>query len=268
MPEQPKKNSILSVGPDRSGTFFRCATLAGLVLLSASPTKAQQVDSLVRAGEEARLSSDLESLVGAGEERLRARFLARQISFPPEQYVLIALKTERRLELWAPSPDGRPHLVHSYEILALSGGPGPKLREGDGQVPEGMYRLESLLPHSQYHLGLKLNFPNDFDWARAREEQRNEPGSDIFIHGGEFSTGCLAIGDRAVEEIFALAVRSGMERARVLIAPYDLRDPPETRPAPPANPAWLAGLYEELRLTMMRYHEAEAIAPPADPTTP
>ena len=135
-------------------------------------------------------------------------------------------------------------------------------------MPEGLYRLESLLPHSQYHLGLKLNFPNDFDWARAREEQRSEPGSDIFIHGGEFSTGCLAIGDRAVEELFALAVRSGMERARVLIAPYDLRDPPETRPAPPANPAWLAGLYEELRLTMMRYHEAEAIAPPADPTTP
>ena len=259
MPEQLKKSAATAAWSDCRQWFIRCAMLAGLLLLSASPAYGQVLVSAVRPGEETRLANNLSGLVGEGEVRLRARFLARQLSYPPEHYVLIALKAERRLDLWAPASDGRPLLVHSYEILALSGGPGPKLREGDGQVPEGLYRVESLLPESQYHLGLKLNFPNDFDWARAREENRSEPGSDIFIHGGEFSTGCLAIGDPAVEELFALAVRSGIDRARVLA---------RARPATPANPPWLAALYEDLRITMMQYREARRIAPPRDPATP
>ncbi|MBA2479759.1 MAG: hypothetical protein H0V44_03775 [Planctomycetes bacterium] len=114
-------------------------------------------------------------------------------------------------------------LVNAYPILAASGAPGPKLREGDRQVPEGIYAIENLNPNSRYHLALRLDYPNAFDRARAREDGRTELGGDIMIHGQDVSIGCLAIGDRAIEDLFVLVARIGIGNATVIVSPTDFR---------------------------------------------
>ncbi len=139
----------------------------------------------------------------------------------PEALRLVALKQERQLELWGRAEAWRP--IRRYPVLAASGGPGPKLREGDGQVPEGRYPLTLLNPNSAYHLSIRIGYPGAEDEARAALEGRCEPGGDIMIHGGARSVGCLAIGDPAVEELFVLAAAIGLERCEILIAPVDLR---------------------------------------------
>ena len=53
--------------------------------------------------------------------------------------LLRAFKTERALELWTGGAKGPLELTKTYRVCAASGGLGPKLQAGDGQVPEGFY---------------------------------------------------------------------------------------------------------------------------------
>jgi hypothetical protein len=138
--------------------------------------------------------------------------------------------------------DGPWRHVRDYPVLAASGRPGPKLREGDCQVPEGLYRVERLNPQSRYHLSLRLDYPNAFDREQAAREGRTSLGGDIYIHGGAVSIGCLAMGDEAVEELFVLAARTGLPNIRVILAPADLRAAPGAA-ALPREPAWIGPLY-------------------------
>ncbi|NJN46820.1 MAG: L,D-transpeptidase family protein [Candidatus Competibacteraceae bacterium] len=93
--------------------------------------------------------------------------------------------------------------IKHYPVLAASGTLGPKLCEGDRQVPEGIYRIKSLNPNSAYHLSLELDYPNAFDLRQAERDGRNNPGSAICIHGKAVSVGCLAMGDTAIEELYS-----------------------------------------------------------------
>src|SRR5262245_52737989 len=77
------------------------------------------------------------------DPELKALHDAAGILYPPKELALIATKSERRLEVWASNEDGHFKHLATYEILGASGGLGPKLREGDGQVPEGVYRIAS-----------------------------------------------------------------------------------------------------------------------------
>jgi len=61
-------------------------------------------------------------------------------------------------------------MIKSYPFTGFSGGLGPKLREGDGQIPEGVYAIEYLNPNSQFHLSVKLDYPNVFDKAKGRAD--------------------------------------------------------------------------------------------------
>ena len=191
----------------------------------------------------------MESAIGeyglAAEKRLAPHFRESGVPYPPKRVVLITLKTERRIELWA-SADGPWRHVRDYPILAASGEPGPKLRRGDGQVPEGIYHIEGLNPNSSYHLSMKLDYPNAFDRERAAADGRADPGDNIFIHGKAVSIGCIAVGDAAIEELFTLVAASGASSAKVLIAPNDLRvGPARTGGARP--PAWTSELYDMLQ---------------------
>jgi len=167
------------------------------------------------------------------------------VGYPPVRAALLAFKQERALELWADDGDGWRY-IRFYPILGASGGPGPKLREGDGQVPEGVYHILGLNPNSRFHLSMKLDYPNAFDRAKGRQDGRDKLGYDIFIHGKRASVGCLAMGDTAIEELFTLAATIGKENAVVLIAPNDLR---RARPASGAGPRpmWLGELYGVLQ---------------------
>ncbi|MEX1118017.1 MAG: hypothetical protein WEB60_04405, partial [Terrimicrobiaceae bacterium] len=102
-----------------------------------------------------------------GGQRVRQRFEARGVAYPPARVLIIALKREMKLEIYAANSDEPWTWVHTYPILASSGHEGPKLQEGDRQVPEGFYRIELLNPNSRYHLSLRVNYPSPHDIQRA-----------------------------------------------------------------------------------------------------
>ncbi len=160
----------------------------------------------------------------------------------PQRLRFVALKEERLLEVWGEDSAGRWHAIRRYPVLAASGGAGPKLKEGDRQVPEGHYPITFLNPNSAYHLSLRIGYPSAEDRAVAAQEGRGDLGGDIMIHGRAASIGCLAMGDPAIEEIFALTARVGVARSDILIAPFDLR----RRPAEDAR-QWVQSRYDRLR---------------------
>jgi murein L,D-transpeptidase YafK len=153
------------------------------------------------------------------------------------------LKAEKRLEVYAADASGPWKVLASYPVLAASGAPGPKLREGDGQVPEGLYRIVLLNPNSRFHVSLRVDYPNDDDRVHGRADGREQLGGDIMIHGGQASIGCLAIGDPAIEEVFTLAARVGIDQVDTLILPHDLRRDPSL---PTAVPTWMTARYQTL----------------------
>jgi hypothetical protein len=181
----------------------------------------------------------------AARERLRPHFERAGVPYPPARVVLLGVKDEKTLHVFAAAPGGELRRITSYPILAASGGPGPKLRRGDRQVPEGVYRVESLNPNSLYHLSLRLNYPNEFDRAMAAADGRTDLGGDIMIHGSTGSVGCLAMGDPASEDLFVLAAETGLENITVVLAPSDPRTG-QTPAVPHRAPAWLLRLYETI----------------------
>lgn len=195
-----------------------------------------------------RTVADVVRIYGpAAERRLRPYFQQAGLAFPPREVAFLAMKRERRLEVWARN-SGAFRLLRSYHVRKASGGPGPKLREGDRQVPEGLYQVVGLNPNSRYHLSLELNFPNDFDLEHARREGRTQPGSNIFIHGKAVSVGCLAMGDPAIEELFLLAATVKEAPIRVVIAPHDPRRSPLDADNP-SLPRWTNALYQNISNT-------------------
>lgn len=223
--------------PTSRGLLFRFALLLALILPSGAIT----------AGPDEGVEVVLERLSERMDDTLQRRFALAGVDYPPERIQLIALKQSRRLELWA-YQEGHWHYVHDYPVFAASGESGPKLREGDKQVPEGFYRIVELNPNSHFHLSMKLNYPNAFDWVQAMREGRERPGSNIFIHGSAWSTGCLAVGNRYVEELFYLVGKVGPEQAGVLIVPYDFRRREVVLDG--GEPDWVAGLYARLKLRL------------------
>ena len=110
-------------------------------------------------------------------------------------------------------------LVAGFPILASSGGPGPKRRQGDRQVPEGFYEIDRFNPASLFHLSLGLNYPNASDRILAGGP---DPGGDIFIHGKDVSIGCAPLGDDAIEQLYLAALDTrarGQARIHVHVFP-------------------------------------------------
>ena len=134
---------------------------------------------------------------------VRKRFTDAGLPYPPREIFLRAFKHEMELELWAREKDGPFCRVVTFTVTAPSGGPGPKRREGDRQVPEGCYTIEVFNPKSRFHLSLGLNYPNAADRILA---DRERPGGEIYIHGGAKSIGCLPLGDPAIEELYLAAL--------------------------------------------------------------
>ena len=184
-----------------------------------------------------------------GEEvrnKLMPYFTQAHISYPPKKLTLLAMKEEHLIELWASDESDQYSFIHSYEIKKLSGVNGPKLREGDRQVPEGIYKITSFNPNSSYHLSMKLNYPNKFDLLYANEEGRTEPGTNIFIHGRAVSIGCLAMGNKTIEELFVLSKDVGLNNISIVISPYDPREKELTYDKK-TQPEWVSDLYTSIK---------------------
>lgn len=215
------------------GTFPNAARVAAVLLCLFAG------DAVART-----IQDRLDEFGAAADARWKPAFSRAQAAYPPREIVLVGLKRERQLAVYVPGTSGLV-LVRSLPMLAASGGPGPKLREGDGQVPEGFYAIESLNPNSRYHVSLRVNYPNAEDKAHGRADGRRQLGGDIMIHGSAVSIGCLAMGDEAAEDLFTLAARCGLKNIRVLLVPGDFRKGPVA--VPKDAPAWTGPLYERLK---------------------
>ena len=182
------------------GTLFMVSSLSALVL--ANP----RVDAIreQRDADVARLLAD------AG------------VSDPPERVYLRAFKEERQLELWAGRKGAALALVKTYPICAASGALGPKRREGDLQVPEGLYEVPEFNPGSNFHLSMKVSYPNASD--RVRSDPRR-PGGLIYLHGNCASIGCIAIEDGPIEEVYLIAQSARARPLRIDIFPARLSIP-------------------------------------------
>ena len=149
---------------------------------------------------------------------VKTLFADAGVTFPPTEVLFRVFKHERELEVWANGAKGAPmRRIATYEVCAMSGGPGPKRREGDRQVPEGFYRIKYFWPDSAFWLSANVGYPNPSDRARGGPA----PGSDIMIHGGCASIGCVAMTDERIEELWVIggAVQYAGEPVHVHIFP-------------------------------------------------
>lgn len=205
--------------------FIFLTALVALMALAAIATFPQRIYNTLMTTLKGRFTIEqrVQRHGEAAHARMAPYFERAGVAYPPATVILVGLKQEKRLELYAGDDPNRLRFIRDYPILAASGTAGPKLRRGDRQVPEGIYRIESLNPNSNFHLSLRVEYPNAFDRMIAQEEGRADLGSDIMIHGGSASVGCLAMGDPAIEELFVLAAQSGLDALTVILCPNDLR---------------------------------------------
>lgn len=141
----------------------------------------------------------------AKDNKLAQLFQQRGMAYPPQQLYMRVFKSEKTMEIWAMGSSGRYELVKEFSVCAMSGDIGPKQKQGDKQVPEGFYTISQFNPTSQYHLSLKVNYPNNAD--RKRSKHRNL-GGDIFIHGECGSRGCVSITDPLIQEVYWLSAQA------------------------------------------------------------
>lgn len=124
----------------------------------------------------------------------------------PEVTQIQVSKADRKLYLF-----NNDRVLQSYDIGLGFAPVGAKQFEGDGKTPEGAYTISYKNPDSQFHLSLKISYPNEADTAFA-EAQGKSPGGDIVIHGGpkrptnkrDWTWGCIAVTDREIEVIYSM----------------------------------------------------------------
>ena len=131
-------------------------------------------------------------------------------------------KAEFELELWMRKGD-RFELFATYPICYWSGTLGPKLHEGDKQAPEGFYAvgLNQIHRSGRWPRSLNIGYPNALDRAFART------GSLILVHGGCTSTGCFAMTNPVMAEIYALAeqaLQQGQDRIPIHVFPFRMTE--------------------------------------------
>jgi murein L,D-transpeptidase YafK len=109
----------------------------------------------------------------------------------------------------------RQQALRGYDVALGRGGLGPKLRDGDGKTPEGLYRVRAKLKTSAFHLALKLDYPSREDIAKAKQ-RGDAPGGDIEIHGlrdavgwiggwhrtFDWTNGCIALTNDEMDELW------------------------------------------------------------------
>jgi murein L,D-transpeptidase YafK len=128
-------------------------------------------------------------------------------------------KQESELEVWKMDGSGRYALLKTYPMCRWSGKLGPKMRNGDRQAPEGFYHVTAgmLNPNSQYYLSFNLGYPNRLESALGYT------GEALMVHGACSSSGCYAMTDAGVGEIYpivAKALSSGQNHFQVQAYPF------------------------------------------------
>lgn len=152
-------------------------------------------------------------------------------------------KEESELEVWKRDRSGKFALLKTYPMCRWSGKLGPKTAAGDRQAPEGFYHVTAAMlnPQSQYHLSFNLGYPNRLEAALGYT------GDSLMVHGACSSSGCFAMTDAGVAEIYAVvrdALRAGQPSVQVQSLPFRLTARNMARHRGDPNTAFWANLKE------------------------
>jgi murein L,D-transpeptidase YafK len=171
-------------------------------------------------GEFQKGSGKIAGIFNGMEDSVRKQFEQKKLNWPPQSMYVRSFKYDRVLEVWVKGSAKEPYkLFKTYKVCMQSGTMGPKRMQGDYQVPEGFYHINEFNPNSNYHLALGLNYPNASDKILS---DSLHPGNAIYIHGNCVSTGCIAITDVPIEELYIIATHvknSGQDFIPVHIFP-------------------------------------------------
>lgn len=159
------------------------------------------------------------------EQLVKDYFRKQNLTYEGFRLFIRAFKTEGKVEVWVRENRGETfHLIQTYDFCSTSGTPGPKRKEGDLQVPEGIYHLNHFNPQSRFHLSLGVSYPNASD--RILSDQTH-PGGAIYIHGNCVTVGCIPITDAKISELYVMAVEArnnGQQKIPIHIFPARLDD--------------------------------------------
>jgi murein L,D-transpeptidase YafK len=159
--------------------------------------------------------------------------LLRQKKMPKTSPIIMRIfKEEAELEIWKEDSTGHFQLLKMYPVCRWSGDLGPKSYEGDRQTPEGFYTITPHLmnPNSNFYLAINIGFPNAFDKANNRD------GSFLMIHGDCASSGCYAMTDQQISEIYSLARDALVGRPSFQVQAYPFRMTPANLARHRTNP--------------------------------
>ena len=190
-------------------TAFRALVLTAVFAAALTPVTCIGQDSGQTKNQDSKQESKpsppkAPKLPAKATKKLSPELLAllRQTKMPESSPILVRVfKEEAELEVWKQDTAGRFQILKTYPICRWSGDLGPKWWEGDGQTPEGFYRVApgQMNPHSNYFLAINIGYPNNFDKANRRD------GSLLMIHGDCRSAGCFAMTDEQISDIYSLA---------------------------------------------------------------
>jgi murein L,D-transpeptidase YafK len=140
------------------------------------------------------------------ESIVKSYFKNSQLPYRNFQVFLRAIKDERTLEIWVKGEtrDTFQRLT-SYAFCETSGTLGPKRKEGDLQIPEGLYYLTHFNSQSKFHLSLGINYPNASDNILS---DPGKPGGAIYVHGNCVTVGCIPITDEKIKEVYLMCVEA------------------------------------------------------------
>ena len=159
------------------------------------------------------------------ENTVKEYFVSKKLEYKGFELFLRAFKEEKELEVWIKEPEGeRFALLHTYPFCTSSGTLGPKRKEGDLQIPEGVYDINHFNPQSNFYLSLGINYPNGSDKILS---DKTQPGGSIYIHGNCVTIGCIPITDDKIKELYILAVEAknnGQQKIAVHIFPTRLTE--------------------------------------------
>jgi murein L,D-transpeptidase YafK len=196
--------------PRRLATMFSALVLLAALPAAAPVAEAESVPSTRRS----------KAAVTATTPQLKRDLEAAGLKLGSPVYLRIT-KEPAELTAYVQADDGTFERFRSWPVCSVSGGLGPKTKEGDGQAPEGFYRVRpsQMNPSSSYHLSFNLGYPNTFDRANKRT------GSFLMVHGNCVSIGCFAMTDPVIEEIWTLmqaAFEGGQTSVQVHIFPFPM----------------------------------------------
>jgi murein L,D-transpeptidase YafK len=185
-----------------------------LFMLSENPFKKNQLQN-----------SRVKDAYAEKENAVKNLFKEKGIDYSSFNIFLRAFKKEMKLEVWVKDKTKPSYtLLTTYPICSSSGTLGPKRKEGDLQIPEGVYEINHFNPLSNFHLSLGINYPNAADKVFA---DAKHPGSAIYLHGNCVTIGCIPITDDKIKELYILTIEAknnGQDKIPVHIFPTKLDD--------------------------------------------